>query len=145
MKDQRDRTNQRTPAFLSSTHRGLDTPAEKIASTHQRWTPRPGDRQVVKAIDAISKLTAQLGLCAIASDTTIEVLPGTPATVALVSKGKLMGLVVLSVDENEARRTLGLPVMTTRDIAADALFEEQREISPPDVLLAEAQYGFWEQ
>jgi hypothetical protein len=78
-------------------------------------------------------------------DASVEILPGSPTTIAFVAGGKLKGLFVLPVSEEEARRTLGIPTFSVSDLAADRWFEEEREqeLMDPYELLSDARHEAW--
>ncbi len=134
----------RMPAFLSDHQRGLETRARTNQSPRISWRPDASTRMVLRAVEAMPKLATSIGLSIAAHpDASVEILPGAPTTVAFTTGGKLKGLIVLPVEVNDARQQLGLPQITTRDLTAEALFEEQREVSLPDELLAEAQHEAW--
>lgn len=129
----------RRPAFLTDSHRGM-TPQK----------PRPAMSKIAsatpsKALGVLPRLTAELGFAMAGRDVTVEVLPGAPTTIVFSSGGKLLSLMVLPVTEDAARRTLGIPAISTCDLAADAWFEEarQQDLQPPDELLAAAQQEAW--
>ena len=121
------------PAFLSEPHRGLTTPIGSTKSISPRWTPESRTKRVLSAVEALPRLAAELGLSA----TDVELLPGSPATIAFTSDGQLRGMVVLPLDEGEALRLLGFPPLKTPDLSADQLWEESRQLdasSPEDSL-----------
>lgn len=132
------RVERRTPAFLTAVHRGMNPRPRPATNT----IPSPAQS---KAIGVLPRLTAELGFAMAGRDVVIEVLPGTPTTVVFSHGGKLLSLMVLPVSEDEARRTLGIPTISTCDLAADAWFEEEREadVLAPDELLAAAQHEAW--
>ena len=117
-----NRNGRTVPAFLSDSHRGLERCPHGTPQVLRGWAPTPGTRKVVSAVAALPKLAAELGLSA----TDIEILPGSPTTIAFTSNGKLSGMVVLPGDGEDVRRLLGFPEMTTRDPLTDQLWEEQR-------------------
>jgi hypothetical protein len=128
------------PAFLTNSHRGLEPRTNP--SPRMTWKPVESSKKILSAVEAMPRLAASLGLSmATSPDATVEILPGSPTTIAFTAGGKLKGLFVLPVTEEEARRTLGIPTVTTRDLGADTWFEEAREqdLQPQDELLADAE------
>ena len=88
--------------------------------------PDPRTRTILSALEAVPRLTADIGLATAArSDALVEVLPGSPTTVIFSAGGRLQGMLVVPTSENEARHLLGLEP-TNRDIMAETLWEEQR-------------------
>ena len=136
MSEQQNRNGQTVPAFLSDNHRGLLTRRTTTSRNLPTWTPSLGTRKALSALEAVPKLTAQIGLSA-GVDSEVEILPGSPTTVVITSGGQLRGMVVLHMDGDEARALLGFPPITTADLAIDQLWEEQREVATPESILAE--------
>ena len=127
------------PAFLTSNHRGFEAPGQAHENTRPSWRLEDHDRTMAKALTVLPKLASQIGFAMAAQPkAAIDVLPGTPTTVTFTVAGKLKGLMVLPIGENDARKQLGLPPAIASDLDADALFEEQRqdEMSMPDEQLA---------
>jgi len=97
------------------------------------WSP---ERNADKALGFLPRLTAEIGFAMTGlDDVSVEVLPGTPTTVAFSAEGKLVSLMVLPLDEDHARKLLGNPPISTPDLAIDQLWEEQREVPTPERLL----------
>lgn len=133
------------PAFLTKNHRGLE-PAPHVPSPKATWKQQPATKKIISAVEAMPRLAASLGLAmATCPDATVEVLPGAPTTIAFTARGKLKGLFVLPVSEEEARRTLGIGTYHSRDLRAETWFEEEREqdLLAPDEVLAAAQSEAW--
>ena len=127
--------------FLSDDQRGFES---KRRPQGQRWRPRGRVRRLSRALRALPKLTTELGFdIAKYRDADVEVLPGHPTTVAFFAEKKLTGLFVVPFTEQEAREKLGLPPTTRSIPSADTLYEEMREVRPPDSLLEEAQFDAW--
>jgi hypothetical protein len=79
------------------------------------------------AISALPKIAASIGMVIAAhQDAQVEILPGTPTTIAFIAGGRIKGLFVLPIGEQDARRLLG-QAQPQRDIAADRLWEETRQ------------------
>ena len=136
MSEHQNRNGQAVPAFLSESHRGLEVQHTSDSKSLPPWTPPLGTRKALSVLEAVPRLTAQIGLSA-GPDSGVEILPGSPATIVFTSGGKLRGMVVLPMDNDEARVFLGFPPTTTTDLATDQLWEEQREVSSPETLLAD--------
>jgi hypothetical protein len=103
------------------------------------WAPGDNARRMMNTLAVLPKLASQIGFAVAAHPgAAIEVLPGSPTTITFTVDGELKGLMVLPIDEDEARMQLGLPTLTTADLAADTLFEEERQgdMIPPDEQLA---------
>jgi hypothetical protein len=114
------------PAFLSSSRGFVPSPAPQ--KSLRGWTPPAEVRRVEGLVETLPKLTASLGLAlATRADVKVEVLPGTPTTVAYSSGGQLCGLLVLPADGDEVSRLIGLPAVQTSDLVADRLWEESRQ------------------
>jgi hypothetical protein len=131
-----EHTSRRVPAFLNAEHRGLET--RTATSPRAVWTPSRDTRKALSVAEALPRLAAQIGLSA-GPEGAVEILPGTPTTIAFTAGGKLRGMVVLPADRGEARRLLGFPPVATADVAADELWEESRqyEVPTPESLVAE--------
>jgi len=83
----------------------------------------------MSALAALPRLTASIGAVIAGNpDAAIEVLPGSPTTIMFVAGGRVRGLFVLPIDEDEARKVLRLPLPDARNPVADRLFEEGRQI-----------------
>ena len=136
MSEQQNRNGRAVPAFLSDNHRGLSTQPTTTSRNLLSWTPSLGTRKALSALEAVPKLTAQIGLTA-GPDSEVEILPGSPTTIIFSSGGQLRGMVVLHMDGDEARALLGFPPITTTDLVIDQLWEEQREVATPESILAE--------
>ena len=136
MSEHRNRNGQAVPAFLSESHRGLESQHTSDSKSLPPWTPPLGTRKALSVLEAVPRLTAQIGLSA-GPDSGVEILPGSPATIVFTSGGKLRGMVVLPMDNDEARAFLGFPPITTIDLVADQLWEESREVPTPESFLDE--------
>lgn len=74
----------------------------------------------------LPRLAAELSFIAAQRDVHAELLPGSPASIALTRHGQLVALLVVK-DEHQARGLLGLPRRQhQRDRAADHLWELDR-------------------
>ena len=73
----------------------------------------------------LSRLAAEFGFIASQRGVKAELLAGTPATIALRRGGQLVGLLVVS-DQQQAQKMLGLPRHPHRDRHADRLWEIDR-------------------
>jgi len=133
-----DQTGRRVPAFLGAEHRGLETRTATNLGAAPTWTPSRDTRKAISVAEALPRLAAQIGLST-GPQGAVEILPGTPTTIAFTAGGKLRGIVVLPTDHGEARRLLGFPPVVTADVAADELWEESRqyEVPTPESLVAE--------
>jgi hypothetical protein len=133
-----DHTSRRVPAFLNAEHRGLETHRTAIPRAVPTWTPSQDTRKALSVAEALPRLAAQIGLST-GTEGAVEILPGTPTTIAFTSGGKLRGIVVLPADHGEARELLGFPPVVTTDVMADELWEESRqyEVPTPESLVAE--------
>ena len=93
------------------------------------FLPSTRSRTVLNALEAIPKLTADVGLAMAARhDATVEVLPGAPTTVVFAAGGQVQGLLVTPTSETTTRRLLGLPEApdSQRDLELEAFWEEDR-------------------
>ena len=132
------------PAFLTGQHKGLETTPERTSRSQPRWKPDDRSRKIAKALEALPKLSSQLGFAmAMDPDAEIDVLPGAPTTITFTVGNELKGLMVLPIDEHEARHQLGLPMVQSPDLASEALYEELRELdmNQPDDYVA----ALWDQ
>lgn len=121
MRRRRRRRRQPLTATLSD-HVGNQTvtcrPHRPVTGCHPQSQPPPTSRPTVP------RLVAELNFVAVQRDTCTELLPGSPATIALSRDGNLVALLVMSSEE-QARSLLGLPYQQ-RDRRADALWELDR-------------------
>ena len=89
--------------------------------------------------DVVTLLSALTGLSLAARpDAEVELLPGSPTTVLVVSGGKARATFVLPVSRDQVSRALGRPHAPVVDPELDRLWmEEQRqdEMLPSDLLL----------
>lgn len=84
-------------------------------------------RSVIKALEAMPLLAAELGMRVIAQpDGQVEVLPGSPTTIVFSAGGQACGVLVLPIDGARVCKPLHLPPPKQRDRTADRMFEEQR-------------------
>ncbi len=134
MKNKANLSSQRpyTAAFLTENHRGMSVPAPKCG-TPIAWTP---DKSTDHALGLLPKLTAEIGFAmAGRQNISVEILPGSPTTVAFSAGNKLLSLMVLPVTADQARQLLGISPVVTSDLVADQLWEEQRQVPTPEALL----------
>ena len=129
-------TSRRVPAFLNAEHRGLETHRSTIPRTVPNWTPSQDTRKALSVAEALPRLAAQIGLST-GTKGAVEILPGTPTTIAFTAGGTLRGIVVLPADHGEARELLGFPPVATTDLVVERLWEEAREVPTPESLVAE--------
>ena len=81
---------------------------------------------VLDAVEILPRLGAEIGFAVAGqADGKVEILPGSPAALAFISRGRLQGLVMAPMSEDALRRVIGLSV-TPRDRAADLLWELDR-------------------
>jgi len=130
------RTGRCVPAFLSAEHRGLETQPSSSPRTLPSWAPSSSTRRALSVAEALPRLAAQIGLST-GPEGAVEILPGSPTTIAFTAGGKLRGMVVLPADRGETRELLGFPPVTTTDVLTDQLWEEQRDVPTPESLLSE--------
>ena len=89
------------------------------------------------ARDVLALLSAATGLVlASVPDAEVELLPGSPTTVLVVSGGRARATFILPVPHDEASRALGRKASPLRDRVMDRLWEEQRQddLLSPDLL-----------
>jgi len=80
--------------------------------------------------DILALLLACTGFALAAkSDTSVELLPGTPTTVIINSGGQAQAAFVLPISEAEACKALGQPMQVPRDRDLERLWEEERNAS----------------
>jgi hypothetical protein len=89
---------------------------------------------MLSAISALPRLAASIGMIAADPNAHIELLPGSPTTVMFIGGGRIRGLFILPIGEDEARALLRLPLTTARDAVTDRLFEDGRQIDFQDRL-----------
>lgn len=87
-------------------------------------TCRPPEVHITCSRPTLPRLVAELEYVAMQRDINAELLPGSPATIALSRGGNLVALLVVP-SEAQARSLLGLPT-EQRDRHADALWELDR-------------------
>lgn len=95
----------------------------------RRGLPSPDSRTktVLTALAALPSLAADLGMKVAAHpDGQVELLAGQPSTVVFHAEGRVRGVFVLPIDEQTARKWLGMPAPQQRDRPADRLWEEDR-------------------
>jgi hypothetical protein len=129
-----DQTGRRVPAFLGAEHRGLET--RTATNPRAVWAPSRDTRRALSVAEALPRLAAQIGLST-GPQGAVEILPGTPTTIAFTAGGTLRGIVVLPADHGEARELLGFPPVATTDLVVERLWEEAREVPTPESLVAE--------
>lgn len=105
-----------------------------LTTPRPTWTPSPGTRAMLSAISALPRLAASIGMIAADPNAHIELLPGSPTTVMFIGGGRIRGLFILPIGEDEARALLRLPLTTARDAVTDRLFEDGRQIDFQDRL-----------
>ena len=74
---------------------------------------------------SLNRLAAELAYIGQQSGVTAELLPGTPATIAMHRGSSMIAMLVVG-DEHKARKILGLPHQPHRDRRAERLFEIDR-------------------
>ena len=92
--------------------------------------------------DVLTLLTAATGMALAAQpDCTVELLPGLPTTILVVSGGKAKAAFVLPVAHEEACLALGRVAPPQVDLVMDWLWEEERQddMLPLDLLLDTAE------
>ena len=92
--------------------------------------------------DILTLITAAAGLALAARpDAAVELLPGTPTTVLVVSSGKTQAIFMLPVEHSEVLKALGQREPSIPDTNMLQLWEETRhaEAIAPDAALMEAE------
>jgi len=91
--------------------------------------------------DILNLLLATTGLALAARpDTEIELLPGTPTTIAITSNGQIKAAFVLPIKANDVLKAMGTNSVSKPDLDLLALWEEERQAEQvtPEVQLIQA-------
>ena len=96
--------------------------------------PLPGKQQPAlmppaprSARDVLALLAACTGFALVGCPSAeVELLPGTPVTVVIMSNGRAKAAFVLPISEAEACKTFGQPAPVSRDREMEVLWEEER-------------------
>ena len=79
------------------------------------------------ARDVLALLAASTGFAlAGCPSAEVELLPGSPVTVVIMSNGRAKAAFVLPISEAEACKTFGQPAPVSRDREMEVLWEEER-------------------
>ena len=122
-RNRRDNSPLRVPLAEKIEPEALCLPAPLPAPPQSPRMPRPprSTRAVLDLLGASTGLTLA-GL----PEAVVELLPGSPTTVLVVSGGEARAAFILPVSHAEASRALGYAVKAEVDRELDRLWEEQR-------------------